>query len=151
MAWNYLLRWSDVFVRSKMVSSPAFNEKADGGWSVQNAWFGARRVGLISGCIMEGRACIMVHNQNLAYRHGLIMEILLVYRYCMYWNRLVLTDRHTAHNKLHVISLDRMNRSAYIIDFAIPHTTLSGNAWRTRWPMSRFFEVCPKILHAIFI
>lgn len=97
---------------------------------------------LISGCTVmapvqyitrHNAVCKVIH-QNLAYKHGLITGTCPVYRYepqavldssaySMYWDRQVLTDRHTAHNKPDVLLVDKTGRSAYIIDVAIPHNS----------------------------
>ncbi|CAD7084609.1 unnamed protein product [Hermetia illucens] len=97
---------------------------------------------LISGCTVmapvqyitrHNAVCKVIH-QNLAYKHGLMTGTCPVYRYdpqavldssaySMYWDRQVLTDRHTAHNKPDVLLVDKTGRSAYIIDVAIPHNS----------------------------
>ena len=76
--------------------------------------------------------CKIIH-QQLALKHSLIETYTPYYTYSpqpvlennthkMYWNRSIITDRTTTHNKPDITLIDKLNRNTFLIDIAIPNS-----------------------------
>lgn len=72
-------------------------------------------------------------HQKLAKQQGLVTTVVPYYKYSpevvlennntkIYWDRTIITDRTIHHNRPDIIMVKKEEKSAYIIDIAIPNT-----------------------------
>ena len=96
---------------------------------------------ILSGCIkLAGSDYTHRHNQvakiihqKIAKNNNLIEDTVPYYKYVpktvieskthtLYWDRTILTDKTVSHNRPDITLIDKVEKTGYIIDIAVPHS-----------------------------